>query len=125
MHMLGTYDDENNIEQWVELKLNSVLYSHFSTMTEFREMVWASHRMESFSNEIKTLLYDTVRGSRNATSEVQPYLPFWPNPEKGCVEYASRQTLHGDGTISCQPKCFHVKWEEAIYQAFLSNGKFV
>ena len=118
IHMLGAYGGGNDIEQWVELKLNSVLYSHFSTMTEFGDM-------ESFLYNIKTSLYDTVRGSQNATSEVQPYLPFWPNPEKGCVEYASRQTSQGDGTISCQPKCFHVKWEEAIYHAFLSNGKFV
>ena len=123
MHILGaTYsddiDDIDDIEQWVEKKLNSVLYSHFSTMTEFGDM-------NIFSYNFKTLLYYTMRGSLNATSEIQPYLPFWPNQEKGCVEYASRQTIHEDGTISCQPKCFHVKWEEAIYQAFLSNGKFV
>ena len=117
MHILGAYDTDNDIEHWVELKLNSILYSHFSTMNEFGDM-------ESVSYKIRTLLYDTVRGSQNATNEIQPYLPFWPNPEKGCVEYAARWN-QVQSRVPCQPKCFHVKWEEAIYQAFVSNGKFM
>ena len=119
MHILGAFDvDNDDIEQWVELKLNSVLYSHFSTMTEFGDM-------EDFSDKIRTYLYDTMRGSQNGKSEIQPYLPFRRNPEKRCVEYSARQILQRNGTITCQPNCFHVKWEEAIYQAFALNGKFV
>ena len=62
-----------------------------------------------------------VRGSQN-TSKLLPHLPFWPNPEKRCVELAARQIPQMNG-VKCPPNCFHVKWEEALYHAFATDRK--
>ena len=115
MHISGVDDSKNEIEEWVELKLNSVLYSHYSSMTNFGDMI-------AFAQEMKKMLYAMVRGSQNASS-ILPHLPFRPNPEKRCVEVAARQLAHVGGVVECQPNCFHVKWEEALYQAFAANCK--
>ena len=117
MHIYGVDLNKNEIEKWVELKLNSAIYSHFGYPNFFWDMMM-------LSEEIRQMLYDLVRGSQNA-SAVIPHLPFWSNSEKRCVELAARQIAHRNGTVECQPNCFHVRWEEALYQAFAANCKLV
>lgn len=119
MHIVGVDQNNDEIEKWVELKLNSVLYSHFSE-DDRSGSFWS---LSQFSYEMKKMLFDMMRGSQNA-SEILPNLPFWPNPEKKCVELAARQILHMNG-VECRPNCYHVKWEEALYQAFAADCKLV
>ena len=113
-HIFGVDEKGNDIEEWAELKMKSVMYSHFSNTTLLEPAV-------TLSFEIRQLLYDMVRGSQN-TSKLLPHLPFWPNPEKRCVELAARQIPQMNG-VKCPPNCFHVKWEEALYHAFATDRK--
>lgn len=107
------------LKKHVEKHLNSVLFSHINITSYTGDNSLQS--LDLFSQKMREMLYGMMRGSQNA-SELVPNLPFWLNPEKRCVESATKSKNYINGTFN---QHFPVKWEDALHQAFVANCKLV
>ena len=107
-------------EKAVQNALNSNLFSNF----KFNPGETPLHSLVLFEQKMSKMLYGTMRGTQNA-SELLPYLPFWLNSEKRCVESAVNVMLLPNQKLECWPNCRSVKWEDALVKAFVFNCKSV